>query len=552
MIEDKINICDINETWFNESEASKRKLVEVKAILKQAGYIILNIDRPTTGGGVGIIYRQNLQIKQLDGSVQDALEMRLWKLTIANKAVHIMGIYHPPKSSSNNSTMNLFFEELSHYLTENINSYEELIILGDTNIHYDSKTNNETTAFQELLCSFGLQQLVNCPTHISRHRIDHIIIKNSSKLETSKPTTVWEISDHWVTTCAVSITKPKIIRKECRYRKIKDLYANEVGEDIKTMIKSSKEITDENLPIFYNTVLNKIMEKHAPEKMKTITLRPEQKWMSEDLKNMKWKVRSLERKYKAVKKPDVKQEYKILRLKYKKLLHKTKKEYINEKFSKCGTITKKLYKTLNQIMGKDKQVILPLEKDTGCANNLLQLFMDKIKKTNVNLENYELFTPPSYCLNHKLEVFNEISTEEVKKIIMESKPTTCGSDPIPSTVVKHHLNILLPIITRIVNWSLRTGSFHKVWKRSIITPLQKKVGQDTEYTNYRPVNNLPFLSKITEKAMILQLKQYLETYCTLPDTVCAYRKNLSTEHDILKLLDTIYKNMDNVSLWSQQ
>ena len=99
--------------------------------------------------------------------------------------------------------------------------------------------------------------------------------------------------------------------------------------------------------------------------------------------------------------------------------------------------------------------------------------MDKIKKINVNLENYELFTPPSNCLKHKLEVFNEISTEEVKKIIMESKPTTCGSDPIPSTVVKHHLNILLPIITRIINWSFRTGSFHKVWRRSIITPLQK-------------------------------------------------------------------------------
>ena len=307
MIEDKIDICVINETWFNESEASKRKLVEVKAILKQAGYIIQNIDRPTSGGGVGIIYRQNLQIKQLDGSIQDALEMGLWKLTIANKAVHIMGIYHPPKSSSNNSTMNLFFEELSDYLTENINSYEELIIIGDTNIHYDSKTNNDTIAFEELLSSFGLQQLVHCPTHISGHCIDHIIIKNSSKLEISEPTTIWEVSDHWVITCAVSNTKLKIIRKECRYRKIKDLYADEVGEDIQTMVKASKEITDENLPIFYNTELNKIMEKHAPEKIKMINLRPEQKWMSEDLKNMKRKVRSVERKYRAIKKPEVKQ-----------------------------------------------------------------------------------------------------------------------------------------------------------------------------------------------------------------------------------------------------
>ena len=127
---------------------------------------------------------------------------------------------------------------------------------------------------------------------------------------------------------------------------------------------------------------------------------------------------------------------------------------------------------------------------------------------------------------------------------MESKPTICGSDPIPPTVVKHHLNILLPIMTRVINWSLKTGSFHKSWKKSIITSLQKKVGQDTEYANYRPVTNLPFLSKITEKAMIQQLNLYLETHCPLPDTVCACRKNLSTEHAILKLLDTIYENMD--------
>ena len=129
--------------------------------------------------------------------------MVLWKLTIANKAVHIMGIYHPPKSISNNSTMNRFFEELSDYLTDNINNYEELIIMGDSNIHYDSKTNYETIAFKELFYSFGLQQLVNCLTHISGHCIDHIIIKNTSKLEISEPTTVWEISGHWVTTCSI-------------------------------------------------------------------------------------------------------------------------------------------------------------------------------------------------------------------------------------------------------------------------------------------------------------------------------------------------------------
>ena len=41
--------------------------------------------------------------------------------------------------------------------------------------------------------------------------------------------------------------------------------------------------------------------------------------------------------------------------------------------------------------------------------------MDKIKKINDNLENYELFTPPPNSSNYKLEDFNEILADEVKK-----------------------------------------------------------------------------------------------------------------------------------------
>ena len=177
-MDDKVNICVINETWFNEEEDSKKKLEKVKAILKEAGYIILNIDRPRRGRGVGIIYRQNLQIKQLDGLVLDALELDLWHLTIANKTVHIMGIYHLPKSISNNSTVNLFFEEVSDFLTENIHKYKELIILGDTNIHYEFKTMIQLH-FRKCYTPLGFNNLLTAP-HISQ---DIVLTPSSSKIE---------------------------------------------------------------------------------------------------------------------------------------------------------------------------------------------------------------------------------------------------------------------------------------------------------------------------------------------------------------------------------
>ena len=47
---------------------------------------------------------------------------------------------------------------------------------------------------------------------------------------------------------------------------------------------------------------------------------------------------------------------------------------------KCGSNTKKLYKTLNQIISKNKEVTLPPEKDMDCTNNLLNHFMDKLRR----------------------------------------------------------------------------------------------------------------------------------------------------------------------------
>ena len=66
------------------------------------------------------------------------------------------------------------------------------------------------------------------------------------------------------------------------------------------MIRASNEIEDENLPIFYNTELNKIMEKHAPEKSKIITLRPEPEMDDR-------RVKELEEKSKINRKKNIKQ-----------------------------------------------------------------------------------------------------------------------------------------------------------------------------------------------------------------------------------------------------
>ena len=99
-------------------------------------------------------------------------------------------------------------------------------------------------------------------------------------------------------------------------------------------------------------------------------------------------------------------------------------------------------------------------------------------------------------------------------------------------------------VTDLVNHSLTKGYVPDQWKTALVTPLQKKVGSDTDFKNYRPVSNLPFISKIVEKAVVDQLLRHCEENALLPDCQSAYRRFSSTETALLKVQNDILLNMD--------
>ncbi len=69
------------------------------------------------------------------------------------------------------------------------------------------------------------------------------------------------------------------------------------------------------------------------------------------------------------------------------------------------------------------------------------------------------------------------------------------------------LQNLSPLITKIVNASLVSGSVPSFFKSAIITPILKKSGADPfNFDNFRPISNLPFISKIIEKCIAFKFK----------------------------------------------
>ena len=158
--------------------------------------------------------------------------------------------------------------------------------------------------------------------------------------------------------------------------------------------------------------------------------------------------------------------------------------------------------------------------------NFGSFFMAKICKIWDELNDHPKYRPSS---NNppKFECFKEIAEDEVLKIINSMAAKTCSSDPIASSLFKELAPHIIEHITTIVNESLRKGVVTSKWKTSIIRPLLKKVGLDPIMKNYRPVSNLPFMSKLVEKCMLAQFNKHCEDNLLMPDYQSAYRSNYS-------------------------
>jgi hypothetical protein len=210
----------------------------------------------------------------------------------------------------------------------------------------------------------------------------------------------------------------------------------------------------------------------------------------------------------------------------------------------CGTDSRKLFATVFQLLDLKKENPLPEEQNSeDLAESFVEFFYEKIVKIRTSLADCRRFEPELSCTTSFSE-FAQIPEDHIRRFIMKSKPTTCFTDPLPTTLLKEHLDVLLPTLTRVVNCSLCTGEFSTQWKQSIVKPLLKKSGLDLIRSNYRPVSNIPFISKIVEKAALSQFTPYVEANRLVPDYQSAYRTNHGTETATVKIVNDLLWGME--------
>ena len=137
------------------------------------------------------------------------------------------------------------------------------------------------------------------------------------------------------------------------------------------------------------------------------------------------------------------------------------------------------------------------------------------------------------------------TVDEVVKLIKQSATKSCQLDPIPTHLLKENIEAVAPIIFDIVNLSLKNGIFPTEFKKAIVRPLIKKSTLDKNILkNYRPVSNLSFISKITEKNVTSRFKKHLLENSLHEPKESAYRSHHSTETALISVTNDIMCTVD--------
>ena len=184
-----------DQTWVNQSDLTQSNFKLQQH--NQQGY--------RKGGGIALLYHKNIKATLVESGHAQTIKYALWKTILQNKPLHIMGIYHPPPS--NDTTVTTFIDEITELLADTIAKYNNMVILGDLNIHVDDLINTDSYIFNDTMHAFGFKQYVTSPTHKCGHILDIIFSEMSSELNLHKCTVHKFISNHALVTIDTTLNK---------------------------------------------------------------------------------------------------------------------------------------------------------------------------------------------------------------------------------------------------------------------------------------------------------------------------------------------------------
>ena len=245
------------------------------------------------GGGVGILVKKSLLVERLCSTNLSSFENLVALAKYPIGSIRFVVIYRPTSSQ-----IKAFLEGFANLLEQLVPISGNLLIVGDFNFHLDDSNNTDATKLHNLLKSFNLKQHVATPTHSRGHILDLIITRSEDDLVDGIVVRDPTLSDRFAVHCTLKLSKPRAEQHNIRYRKLRFVDMSALCKDLRDSIVLQENIT--YLPTLvdkYEIELKRVLDIHAQEKKRTITVRPTAALYNGDIDREKRKRRKLERRW---------------------------------------------------------------------------------------------------------------------------------------------------------------------------------------------------------------------------------------------------------------
>ena len=524
------------------------------------GYNFIKRNRQTgPGGGVAIYISADLNWKRRDDLEHDEVECIWIEIFQEKSKSFILGcMYRPPASS----------EYLSKYFTEVLDKMlmtltelsKEVILLGDLNSDFLKR--NECKHLKDITTLYGFKQIISKPTRVtetSSTLIDVILSNNDSSI-VKNDVIPFSLSDHDMVGCVRKINYHKFNPRTVRCRKYRDYDPDKLCSDLSAQnYEHIYQMKDVNKAWMYlKRILTSTFNRHAPIILKRVKGR-HCPWLTPEIKqHMNRRDQILRKARKSNIKSDM-LSYKALRNYCNILIRNAKSNYHKNLINENKNNPRMFWKSIKSVFPNNKgssvnnSSIPFLESDcdtnyTSKANIFCHFFSTvakKLKEISIPMTNFTWRKPIEIAsrTNKKFN-FKYVSKLFVEKQLNSLKRNKAsGLDDLPPGLLKDAARVISKPLNHIINLSLQTGIIPSDWKVAKVTPIYKS-GAKTKTDNYRPISILPILSKILEKAVQLQITEYLEENKLLSDKQFGYRKKRSTELATTLFIDDIRKEID--------
>ena len=255
-------------------------------------------------------------------------------------------------------------------------------------------------------------------------------------------------------------------------------------------------------------------------KERVVTVRPSAPRYTVEVTAEKRKLRQLERKWRASRLPADRVRYVHQCNVVINLIKSLKSEYYSSIIKENSGNQKVLFKTVQKLLQKPTVNYYPPSKnDRMLADEFATFFTTKIDtlhndllvKKKALIYSADCVTDEVLTMSStKFSTFTEMKLDDIRELTATLFSKSCVLDPLPSSIIKQCIDLLLPTIANIINLSLRDGCMPTCLKSAVLSPLLKKPDADfSQFKNFRPISNLKALSKIIEKSVALQLTNYL-------------------------------------------